>query len=162
MSTTDDLRAIRDSVVGGPAGGYDPVDYLADQMHRLIDVLIAGRETTNSQPGTSLADAGSTPAGVDVSDDAPSRGELVESPSPVTIYITFGVRYLHEVHPSGLPVHPGGWWEIRGLCYTHARAVAHALTQGKFSTDYLEEPERHLFPRGCLFRVEARTTEASG
>jgi hypothetical protein len=64
--------------------------------------------------------------------------ELLRSGGPSeTRFVTFGLKYRQEEHPTlGPIVDPDGWLEIRGLSAETARSLAFALTGGMHMTDY--------------------------
>ena len=72
-----------------------------------------------------------------------------------TTYITFGMMYFETPHPSGLPVDPSGWWEIRGVSYEQARAIVVALVGNQFAFDYAEDDfRREYHPAGATFIID--------
>lgn len=75
-----------------------------------------------------------------------------------TFYLTFGVQYAREVHPSGSHVHPDGYVVIKAPEYDIARDLAVQLYGKQWSDLYgihdIGTWELDLFPRGVLLTIE--------
>ncbi len=70
----------------------------------------------------------------------------------MTFFVTFAQKYRHELHPSGLDIHPNGYWTIRAKTYKIAwRAAVEAF--GRFGFSSLlsaNQFDATDYPRGSL------------
>lgn len=70
-------------------------------------------------------------------------------------FLTFGQRYHLETHPSGLNVHPDGYFIIEAISYDEARDVVIA----RFGTGWSnllgsDTFEASYYSKGCLGRFK--------
>jgi len=65
-------------------------------------------------------------------------------------YITFGQKYRHEPHPTGLPIHPDACTKVIASDITAARNIAFDCYGPYWGFIYEEsEFDAKDFPRGC-------------
>ena len=72
-------------------------------------------------------------------------------------YVTFGVQYHHETHPTDPSITPDGWAVIEAHSEESARQIANAVFDGEWSMIYTEEnfaPE--YYPMGAIYKVYQR------
>lgn len=67
-------------------------------------------------------------------------------------YFTFGQKYRHEPHPEG--GHPDGWFTIEADDLMSARVKMATLCGPKWAMSYDKEPDKNIYPRGELRRLE--------
>lgn len=69
-------------------------------------------------------------------------------------YVTFGVQYAQEIHPSWGGFHPDGWLRVVAEDYQVARAVVTGLLGSKWAFMYEESDfDSSYHPRGELMRI---------
>lgn len=67
-------------------------------------------------------------------------------------YVTFGIKYAREPHPTFAAAHPDGWVTIEAPDEIAARTVAFERLGIYFAFIYYDAPDGCLFPRGELAR----------
>lgn len=74
------------------------------------------------------------------------------------LYITFGLKYGAEAHPTWSPAHPDGYLRVIGAdSHDDARDAAVRLLGSAWAFDYTAPPPRRYAPRGELGVLDART-----
>lgn len=74
------------------------------------------------------------------------------------LYITFGIKYADEPHPTFPAAHPDGWLTVVNAAdHEAARAAAVEALGTAWAFDYIEPPSRKYCPRGELGQLDART-----
>lgn len=74
------------------------------------------------------------------------------------LFITFGVRYARESHPTLPLAHPDGYLRVTGAeDQEAARAAVIAAIDRDWAFDYTEPPSARYAPRGELAVLNART-----
>lgn len=84
---------------------------------------------------------------------------LVPSANCGEWWITFGVRYRQELHPTWPAAHPDGYLAISGVGYGQARDLANALLGHDWAAIYQAGhiPEKNV-PLGELGRITVTVT----
>lgn len=73
-----------------------------------------------------------------------------------TYCLTFGQKYLYEPHPSGKPINPDGYIEIRAPDQGSAREKAFEVYGTAWAFLYDADCfDAGYFPAGCIGRIEA-------
>lgn len=81
-----------------------------------------------------------------------------EQPDLVRMYITFGVQYSREPHPTFPKAHPSGYFVIEAPTQVACRELAVLLFNRAWAFDYTEaefDPSYH--PMGELGRISTRS-----
>lgn len=81
-----------------------------------------------------------------------------EQPDLVRMYITFGVQYERDPHPSFAAAHPSGYFVIEAPTQVACRELAVLLFNRAWAFDYTEaefDPSYH--PMGELGRISTRS-----
>ena len=69
-------------------------------------------------------------------------------------FVTFGQKYRHEKHPSGLNINPNGYVVIHAYSYKEASQIAFDKFGSAFCMLYDEDKfESHFFPAGSLLEL---------
>jgi hypothetical protein len=91
-------------------------------------------------------------------EDEPKVDSDSEQPDLVRMYITFGVQYAREPHPSFPAAHPSGYFVIEAPTQVACRELAVLLFNRHWAFDYTEaefDPSYH--PMGELGRISTRS-----
>lgn len=76
-------------------------------------------------------------------------------------FVTFGQKYRHEKHPSGLNIHPDGYVIIYAESWIVARRIAFDKFGDNFSLIYCETDfNPHFFPLGPILELGNEETSS--